>query len=485
MTTLIKNGLVYDGSGNEPVKTDIFIRGERVTKLGSELKMKTARVIDANGAIVMPGFIDINTNSDHYLSLFNSPEQKDFIREGVTTIIGGNCGVSLAPILRGHKKINVHWQSVANFLDVLEKKGVGVNFGTLIGYTTIRKFVAPGNFGDFTNKEIELSKKVLAQAFKDGAFGFSTDLTNSQTGKIALHEIKELTSVTAAHHKIYAVHLKNYEAELGDAVNEIIQISRETHVNTEVSHFTPTKNFAALYTEAASIIEKNSAESWISFDFPVADSTVNDLITFLPEWLKNENFSATLEKVLSKTFEKRILEHLESFSNEEITIGHVAEPSLKFLEGKNLRVYAESRGENFGNAFLELARLTKLKAVLFRKNVDLPTLEKLYALPNSIIASNGASFKSKEFNFERNYPTFLTFLKTASEKNILPFEKAVMKITALPAKKYGILKRGLIKENYFADIVVMKDFKPIEVLINGRQVLGTLEKAGKILRSKK
>ncbi|PIY95640.1 aminoacylase, partial [Candidatus Jorgensenbacteria bacterium CG_4_10_14_0_8_um_filter_39_13] len=175
MALLIKQGLIYDGTDAPPVKQDIFIRGQQIVRLGSFSSKDAETVIDARGAVVTPGFIDLTNAADHYFSIFTDPFQEDLIKQGVTTIIGGNDGFSLAPFfsdslnyLRRRKsvfqKINVHWQTVKEFLKVLEKRGLGVNFGTLVGYSTLRHFLGGEEFRDLTENELAFLKKIIIQS---------------------------------------------------------------------------------------------------------------------------------------------------------------------------------------------------------------------------------------------------------------------------------------------------------------------------------
>ncbi|MEK7086683.1 MAG: aminoacylase, partial [Patescibacteria group bacterium] len=182
-TILIKNGLIYDGSGCEPLKADILVRGERIASIGNFGKRRADKTIDAQGAIVAPGFIDINSECDHSFGIFLEPYQENHIKQGVTTVIGGNRGISLAPVSRaaldfmrnwlGSFPVNVNWHSVKDFLRVLQKRGLGVNFGTVVGSATIRQSVVGDRNRDLTDNEIELCKNILSRSLDDGAFGFS------------------------------------------------------------------------------------------------------------------------------------------------------------------------------------------------------------------------------------------------------------------------------------------------------------------------
>ncbi len=175
MATIIKNGLVYDGSGDAPTKTDIIIQEDHIARMGSFPNAKAENVIDATGAIVTPGFIDVNTYADQYGTLFNDSHQAPFIEEGITTIVGGNCGESLAPFTRHTLDFSAHWRgaetnkdwnSTGRFLRSLKKRKLGVNFGTLVGYTTIRRAVLGDARRDLTNAEFKTSLRMAEQALQ-------------------------------------------------------------------------------------------------------------------------------------------------------------------------------------------------------------------------------------------------------------------------------------------------------------------------------
>ncbi len=151
--------------------------------------------------------------------------------------------------------------------------------------------------------------------------------------------------------------------------------------------------------------------------------------------------------------------------------------NLKFLKGKSVEEFALSQKLSPTEALLRLMRITHLNCSLFYKDIDDILLDDFLAFPYSIISSNGSGDSENDFKHERDYNTFPKFLNWVKEKNKISFEKAIYKITGLPAQKYGLFKRGFIKEGYFADLVVLEDdFKPREVLVNGLQVL----KEGKI-----
>ena len=163
---LIKNGTIVDGSGKPPYKADVLVVGDKISAIGNFSYKKAEVVIDALGLYVAPGFIDVNTDSDHHLSLFTNPPQEDFLLQGITTIVGGQCGASLAPLLYGSLEsirkwadpnlVNVNWHTVSEFFEVLSGKKIGVNFATLAGHGTMRRAIVGEDLRDLTDRELKL-----------------------------------------------------------------------------------------------------------------------------------------------------------------------------------------------------------------------------------------------------------------------------------------------------------------------------------------
>src|SRR5258708_320934 len=161
MTLLIKNVRILVGAHDFPGLSDVFVSNDKISAIGSMQNKPADEVLDGQGAYLSPGFIDVNAASDHYLTLFDHPGQEDFLRQGVTTIFGGSCGSSLAPLLYGSleslqkwggspDKINVNWHSMAEFLAAVDSRGLAVNFGTLVGHATVRRALVGEALRDLT-----------------------------------------------------------------------------------------------------------------------------------------------------------------------------------------------------------------------------------------------------------------------------------------------------------------------------------------------
>ena len=481
MTTLIKNGLVYDGTGTAPVKKDILIRGERIAKCGTISRTHAETVIDATGAAITPGFIDINAHSDHYMSLFYEPHQEDFVRQGITTIIGGNCGVSLAPLVDGSLRTihewgnethtNVNWTSVKQFYAMLKRRGLGINFGMLAGHTTIREAITRGKFRDLTESEIRLFKHVLARAMKDGALGLSTGLGHTHAERTPHHELVELAKVIATHKGVYATHLRDVRDELLASIEETIMLASETGANVQILHLQPLKSHREQYTEAARMIQKESARLHINFDVNPFDTATMLVYELLPNWFREERLETMHTNIKVPHARERLIAHFKATAPRDCMLAHIPHPSLKFLEGRSIREFGARSGISYEEAILKIMDITNLRATISAKIVDAELRDAYIAHPNSFIATNSASFSKKEFKYIPSTDTYPALLRMAAESETIRTEHAIEKSTSLPAKKYGIAKRGEIREGNFADIVVHENFRPAHVFVNGTRVL--------------
>jgi len=207
---------------------------------------------------------------------------------------------------------------------------------------------------------------------------------------------------------------------------------------------------------------------------------------FLPELAKNGNLEIMLGHVNSAHLKKKLLHHFEKFSSEDIYICH-APSSLKFLEGKSLEEYALNNNLEADEALLKLMKLSHLQIVFSHRIVDLELLEEFLISPSSFIASGEVGLPNRELKKGCGFRVFTDFISWVKKENKISMEKAVAKITSQPAAKYKIKKRGLIKEGYYADVVVLRDEKPSDILVNGQIVLreGDVSQilAGRVLRA--
>ena len=494
-TILIKNVQLLDGAGRPAVKADVLVKNDKISAVGSFPKYRADEIIDGMGAYLAPGFIDINTDSDHYLTLFSNPSQKDFLLQGVTTIIGGQCGASLAPLLYGSlesirqwadiNRMNVNWQTVGEFLKTLSKRPLGVNFGTLVGHTTVRQALVGETDRDLTKNEMKVFTSVLEKAMKDGAFGFSTGLGYSQAHHTTYGEVKELVGMIKKFKGLYATHLRHRKEGLLVAVNETINIAKENSVTALVNHFQPLVGFEKDYEQALELISENANAADVYFDVYPFNESVVTVDVFLPRWAQSGDRELMLKNIQTPEIREKIVAELPKIKGEEIVI--VNAPAKEFLNGKTLKEFSFNRNLTLIEGLLNLMEDTAFRAVVSYKNINTKKITEFLSHERSIIASNSASFGDVvRFKPERSYKTFTRFLEMVEKEKIMPLETAVRKITSLPAAKLGLEDRGVVSGGYAADLVLFRDAEIREVILNGRRVVeeGQFQNilAGKVLK---
>jgi N-acyl-D-aspartate/D-glutamate deacylase len=493
---LIKSAQILDGSGKPPFRADVLIKDDKISALGTFSARKADQIIDGLGCYLAPGFIDVNTDSDHYLSLFTYPSQSDFLLQGVTTIIGGHCGASLAPLIYGTlesirkwtdiSRINVDWHTAAEFFKVLNRRPLGVNFGTLVGHTTIRRALIGDDLRDLTISELDVFVHIVEQALKEGALGLSSGLGYAHARRTPYQEIKTLVQVAARYGGVYATHLRDERNGLLASVSETIKVGRETGAKILISHLRPIIGFENDFETALDILDAANEQLDIHFDSYPFDTSLIPIYTLLPFWAQNGGLEVMLENIRSEHVKERILKELPPLPEDALRISQA--PGTEYLAGKTLGEYARNYDLPLSQALLQLMEVTRLRASVLYKNINGELAIKALMRDPALVASNGASVSPEDriLKHERFVGTFPKFLEIVSSRKIMPLELAIKKLTSVPAKKFGFKNRGLVKEGYFADLVLLRENKPYCVFVNGQPAVkeGKLEpfSYGKILK---
>ena len=486
MTILIKNILLIDGSGQPAVKADVLVKNEKIAAIGSFPRYQADTIIDGMGAYLAPGFIDCNTNSDRYLTIFSNPTQQDFLLQGITTIIGGQDGVSLAPLLYGSLdlqkiytnpyKINVDWHTVSDFFDVVKRRPLGVNFGTFVGHSTLRHTIIGNDFRDLTPKELGVFRYMLDAAMKDGAMGVSFDLQSPVAALTPAKEIKLALEVVEKHKGIAAfkvrsgsdttVHKGDTNNHFLPAVTEIINASKETGARVLITNFSPLNGLEEEYRHAIEVIEENAAVADVYFTMHPFAHSIIPIVSFLPVWAQRGGMDEILKVLQSPELSAKIISELEHFLGDSIVI-HDA-PGLDHLVGKTLRQFGDDCGTAMPETLLILMRTTKLRATLVYNNISLQEFNRALLCDRSLVASSGMSFERTrpQARLRLFSDTIATYLQTIVTDKAISIESAIRKLTSVPAQRLGIKQRGLIREGYFADLVMIRDLKIETVFVN-------------------
>lgn len=518
---LIKNGTIIDGTGRPMFSADIGIKEDRIVKIG-QLHDESADVeIDATDRLVCPGFIDVNNHSDAYWRIFNDPELESMVYQGITTIIGGNCGSSLAPLANANtitsiqkwtdmRKINVNWLTMDEFLDVVNEKNLSVNFGTLVGHGTLRRGLLKDEMRNLSEEELEIMKRMLLDSLESGAFGMSTGLIYTHAKLASKEELSELANVVKKYNRVYTTHVRGEKEELIGAIEEALDIAKKSGVKLHISHLKAMgeKNWN-LMDEALKLIEQAKEGGIdVTFDVYPYTNTGSILYVLLPDWVSEGGKKAMLQRLKDPVLRAKVVDEMKKsgfdYSKVEIAIS----PLNRTLARKSIAEVARSQGKSVEEAVVDILVASEGLVVTSMDILSEENVEKAIVHPLSVISSNGSGYnldhaKSGELVHQRNFGTFPRVLsKYVEEKKLISWEEAIRKMTSLPAEKFGISQRGKLQEDYFADLVVInkKEIKDISskenpyqyskgidfAIVNGKIILSegrySEERNGEVLR---
>jgi N-acyl-D-amino-acid deacylase len=478
---VIRNGLVIDGSGTPGVIADIAIKDDRIVRVGNFGAAGARHVIDARGQVVAPGFIDMLGQSEQYVLI--DPRAMSKVMMGVTTEVTGE-GESIAPlndrILKEQEDFNrrfnltVDWRTLGEYFSRLDKQGAGVNLGTFVGATQVREYVIGYDNRPPTAAELQQMKKLVADAMKEGALGVSTSLQYVPARFAKTDEIVELAKVAHKYGGIYITHQRSEANAIDSSMKEVFEIARRAHIPAEIWHFKTAyqKNWGRMPEMLWRIAAARRSGLKITANvYPyVAGST--SLSACLPPWAQEGGTDrmiarlkdpATRERLKSeigadsKTWENI---YLGSGGPSGILIGAVVNRELESWQGKRLSEIASEQNKTPLDALFDfiIADHGQTGAIFFMmKESDMQAALKSPFV--SICTDSGARATDGPLAGSKSHPrgwgTYPRILgKYVRDEKLMPLEFAIHKMTGLPASNVGLKQRGLIREGYFADIMI-------------------------------
>ncbi len=472
---VIKNGFLVDGSGQPGFAADIEVNGDTISRI-SRSGIAADEVIDAAGMTVSPGFIDIHAHSDYHVLL--NPYAESKVRQGVTTEVNGNCGYSIAPVdglIKQEREqqyyesyqLNLDLKSLADYFRMVDKHGMSINNAMLVGHGTIRGSVMGRKTGRPTDKERNRMRALVRESMEAGAFGMSTGLAYTPDAYADTQEVIELATVVADHKGIYATHMRSEGRTLVESVEEALAIGKSAGLPVEISHLKTMhpENWHKIETVFGLIEAAQQQGVDVAADRYPYLSAYTGLASVMPDWVFADSTEAAIQRLQDKTVRHRI----EAELNEQhadmkdylsrIMISQCFTDAHKRFEGKTMVEIGSELGMDPLDAVYYLLREEKLltTAIYFAMNGD--NLKHILAKPYVSIGSDaglradyGPLFEGKPH--PRSYGTYPRVFTDFVKTNIISLEQAVFKMTSLPAQRAGIQNRGLIREGWFADIVV-------------------------------
>lgn len=448
---LIRNGRVVDGSGNPWFRADVGVKGGRIAAVGS-LDGKTAdRVIDAAGRVVAPGFIDVHTHIEGGVE--KTPRGDNFLMDGVTTVVTGNCGGS---------ELNL-----AAWFQKLEKAGIGLNIASLIGHNTVRAEVMGRANRLATTEEIARMQALVDKAMKEGAVGFSTGLIYIPGTYSNPDEVVALAKAAAAHGGVYASHMRDEGEKITDAINEAVRVGKEAGMRVQLSHFKiDNRRLWGASDQSLALVEKYRREGVdvVVDQYPYDRSSTN-LGIRLPSWALADGDDKVRARLADKQTRGEIKQGMLKL------LSDLGQPDYSFclvgrfrsrpeFEGKtiseiNLLLGREKTVDNEAETILDMMQMGR--AQMIYHSMGGQDVERIMRYPWTAIASDGGI---QEFGVgvphPRSYGTNARVLgEYVRNRGVLTLEDAIRRMTSLPARTFGLRDRGLIREGMAADLLVL------------------------------
>ena len=447
---LIRNARVIDGSGNPWFRADVGIRDGRIADVGRLHDRSGFRVIDAAGRVLAPGFIDVHTHIEGTVE--KVPRGDNYILDGVTTVITGNCGGSEVKL--------------SEWFPTIEKLGLGLNVGTLIGHNSVRREVMGSANRLATPEEIRKMQALVDSAMRDGAVGFSTGLIYTPGTYSNTEEVVALAKAAGKYGGVYASHVRDEGARVLQAIEEAITAGKAAGVPVQLSHFKiDNKGLWGNSTGSLALVEKYRREGVdvVVDQYPYDRSSTNLGIT-LPSWALADGLEATRKRLTDRSTRARIIDEMQTklsgIGQKDYSYATVAgfEPDRSY-DGKTISQIAAIQGKPKtvrGEIDTILEIIDKGGAQMVYHSMGEEDVERIMRYPNTAFASDGGI---REFGIghphPRSYGTNARVLaRFVREKNVLTLEDAIRRMTSLPARTFGLKERGFVRADMAADLVL-------------------------------
>ena len=518
---IIRNGVIYNGSGSEPYQGDLAINGDTIAAVGSLGDAAGRMEVDADGLAIAPGFI--NTLSWATRSLIEDGRSQGNIRQGVTLEIFGE-GTSMGPLnkfmkedmLSGQGDITyeISWTKLSEYLEHLVQRGISPNIASFVGATTIRIHVLGYEDRAPTSEELDQMRSLVRVAMEEGALGVGSSLIYAPAFYADTEELTALSEVAAEYGGTYISHIRNESNRLLEAVDELITITREAGIRGEIFHLKAAgaSNFEKLDAVIEAVESARAEGLDISANMYTYTAGATGLDAAMPPWVQEGGHQAWVERLKDPAIRRRVVRemstptdewenlYLAAGSPENVLLVGFKNDSLKPLTGKSLAEVAEERGKSPEETAIDLVIEddSEVDTVYFFMSEE--NVQKKIALPWMTFGSDASSQAPEGVFLESNphpraYGNFARLLgKYVRDEGVIPLEEAIHRLTSLPASHLKLERRGSLEPGFFADVVIfdpetIQDHATFEephqyatgvahVFVNGHQVLREGEHTG-------
>lgn len=478
MTTLIKNVKVLGGIKDFGERSDIFLVGDKISAIGNLQQKDADLILDGQGAYAAPGFIDVGSTADHYLDIFEEPGETNLLSQGITTIVAGQCGFSLAPLLYGElnmirkwtdiDKININWHTLKEFFANIKKRKLGVNFATFTGHLTVRQEILGDSSRDLTQNELSVLKKVVKDSLSDGSVGVSFGLEYSHGKATPFKEMKMLAEEVVEKNGICAIHLRHRDKDVSSAFAEAKSLAESTGAKVLVSHLSPQLGAESEYEKILMEMYELPQTTQLYLSARPVEENIMPIYFLLPSWAQKGSLEDMLKSVKDEWLSARILKDMPNFDPRKVTIIKAVKNGS--LEGKNMEELADIYGlKTFSETIRKVMITTGLRATISLGELDPKLLVSTWKNSRTMIGTFSPKAEASKANF-------MKFLARVEKEELLSMEEAIWKISGFPAKVFGFEGRGRLAEGNFADLVVFKNGEAKFTVVNGNLAYRSGEK---------
>ena len=511
---LIENGTIYNGTGNSPFKGSVAIKGEKIIYIGSPKSFQATTRIDATNQAVAPGFI--NMLSWGVETLIEDGKSQSDIRQGVTLEVFGE-GMSWGPLneemkvdlfkKQGDIQYEIPWNTLGEYLQFLEDKGVSTNVASFIGATTLRINAVGYEDREPNPKELKLMTDLVHQGMKEGALGIGSSLIYAPAFYSSTKELIEICKVAAQYDGMYISHMRSEGNKILESVDELMTIAKEAGIRSEIYHLKQSgkKNWGKLDAVIQKIDSARTAGLYVTTDMYNYTAGATGLDASMPPWVQEGGLDKWIERLKKPSIKKRVIKEMQKDTDEWENLMRAAESaeklilvgfkndSLKYLTGKTLDEVSKIRGKSPEETAIDLviqdgSRVGTVYFLMSEENVKrqikLPYMS--FGSDAGSMATEGVFLKSS--THPRAFGNFARLLgKYVRDEKVISLEEAIYKLSGFPASNLKIKNRGTLKINNYADVVVfdpksIQDFATFEnpmqyatginhVFVNGSHVL--------------
>lgn len=474
---LIRNGKVIDGSGAAAENKDMILEKGKILDVGHFEGVQADQTIDAKGLVVCPGFIDMHSHEDGTNAFL--PEADGFVAQGITTVVTGNCGISVAPMSEAIKEQAFSlmgaaanlvpfsaWNSFGSYLDFLTKNGISINVFPLVGQGAIRAAVMDQTAERPSEEQMQQMQELVIRCMEEGATGISTGLIYPPGSYASTEELVEVTRPVGKRGGIYFSHVRGEAETLLDAIQEEITIGQKTGAAIEHSHYKamqPENWDKALI--GLQMIEKARSEGIdMTADMYPYTAGSTRLIALLPEWAQEGGLSDIFTRMSDPAIRQKMTESMKSggvFRMDDWSKVMIPTSANPAHVGRNIAEMAAEVGKTPHDWIYDAILETKgnIAIILFTMSEENIKMEMQH--PAMMFGTDGFGMPfegpfATGAPHPRNFATFPRILgKYVREEKVISLEEAIWKMCGFPAQKLRLKERGLIKKGYKADIVLL------------------------------